>query len=91
MGTPLLQHQKRPISLVASIPKISSLNSRMTLGVRVEHWLVSNFIPTDSKKFEFQNFNSTIRFCIKNKLEFKKMRSRDRQIFEKNQFTISKL
>ena len=45
----------------------------------------------DSKKFEFQNFNSTIRFFIKNKLEFKKMRSRDRRIFEKNQFTISKL
>ena len=21
-----------------------------------DHWLVSNFIPTDSKKFEFQNF-----------------------------------
>ena len=37
-----------------------------------DHWLVSNFIPTDSKKFEFQNFNSTIRFCIKSKLEFKK-------------------
>jgi len=33
--------------------------------------LVSNFIPTNSKKFEFQNFNWTIRFFIKNKLEFK--------------------
>ena len=48
------------------------------------HWLVSNFIPTDSKKFEFQNFSSTIRFSIKNKLEIKKT-SRDRRIFEKNQ------
>ena len=55
------------------------------------NWLVWNFIPTDSKKFEFQNFKWTIRFFIKNKLELKKMRSRDRRIFEKNQFTISKL
>ena len=55
------------------------------------HWLVSNFMPTDSKKFEFQNFKWTIRLFIKNKLELKKIRSRDRRIFEKNQFTISKL
>ena len=34
--------------------------------------MVSNFIPTDSKKFEFQNFKWTIRFFIKNKLELKK-------------------
>ena len=34
--------------------------------------MVSNFIPTDSKKFESKNFNKTIRFSIKNKLEIKK-------------------
>ena len=34
--------------------------------------MVSNFIPTDSKKFEFQDFNWTMRFFIKNKLELKK-------------------
>ena len=54
-------------------------------------WLDSNFIPTDSKKFEFQNFNYTIRFSIKNKLRIEKMRSCNHRIFEKNQFTISKL
>ena len=37
-----------------------------------QYWLVSNFIPTDFKKFEFQNLNETIRFSIKNKLELKK-------------------
>ena len=43
-----------------------------TLVLGKTHWLVSNFIPTDSKKFESKNFNKTIRFSIKNKLEIKK-------------------
>ena len=40
----------------------------------------------DSKKFEFRNFDYIIRFAIKNESEIKKMRSRDRRIFEKNRF-----
>ena len=50
------------------------------------HWLDSNFIPMDSKKFGFQNFDYIIRFAIKNESEIEKLRSRDRRIFEKNRF-----
>ena len=46
----------------------------------------SNFIPMDSKKFGFQNFDYIIRFAIKNESEIEKLRSRDRRIFEKNRF-----
>jgi hypothetical protein len=51
-----------------------------------EHWLDSNFIPLDSQKFEFRNFDYIIRFEIKNESEIEKLRSRDRRIFEKNRF-----
>ena len=50
------------------------------------HWLDSNFIPMDSKKFEFWNFDYIIRFAIKNESEIEKLRSRDRRISEKNRF-----
>ena len=55
------------------------------------HWLVSNFIPMDSKKFRFRNFDFIIRFAIKNKSEIKKMRSRERRIFEKNRFYLIRI
>ena len=48
------------------------------------HWLDSNFIPMDSKKFGFQNFDYIIRFAIKNESEIEKLRSRDRRILQKN-------
>ena len=50
------------------------------------HWLDSKFIPMDSKKFEFWNFDYIIRFTIKNESEIEKLRSRDRRISEKNRF-----
>ena len=43
----------------------------------ISQWLVSNFIPTDSKKFGFRNFDWIIRFAIKNESEIEKFRSRD--------------
>ena len=46
-----------------------------------EYWLDSNFIPLDSQKFEFRNFDYIIRFEIKNESEIEKLSSRDRQIF----------
>ena len=49
-------------------------------------WLVSNFIPMDSKKFEFRNFDYTIRFAIKNESKIEKFRSRDQRIFQENRF-----
>ena len=49
-------------------------------------WLVSNFIPTDSKKFGFRNFDWIIRFAIKNESEIEKFRSRDQWIVGKNRF-----
>ena len=50
------------------------------------HWLDSNFIPMDSKKFEFRNFDYIIRFAIKNESGIAKFRSRDQRIFEENRF-----
>ena len=50
------------------------------------HWLDSNFIPMDSKKFGFLNFDYIIRFTRKNESEIEKLRSRDLRIFEKNRF-----
>ena len=50
------------------------------------HWLDSNFIPMDSKKFEFRNFDYTIRFAIKNESEIEKFRSRDQRIIQENRF-----
>ena len=41
------------------------------------HWSDSNFIPIESKKFEFWNLNLAIRICIKNDSEIGIMRSRD--------------
>jgi len=49
-------------------------------------WLDSNFIPMDSKKFEFRNFDYIIRFAIKNESGIAKFRSRDQRIFEENRF-----
>ena len=49
-------------------------------------WLDSNFIPMDSKKFEFRNFDYIIRFTIKNESVIEKFRSRDQRIFEENRF-----
>ena len=46
----------------------------------------SNFIPMDSKKIGFRNFDYIIRFAIKNKSEIEKLRSRDPRIFERNRF-----
>ena len=51
-----------------------------------KQWLDSNFIPMDSKKFEFRNSDYIIRFAIKNESEIEKLRSRDRRISEKNRF-----
>ena len=42
-------------------------------------WLDSNFIPMDSKKFEFKDFNKAMRIYIKNESETENMRSRDLQ------------
>ena len=50
------------------------------------HWLDSNFIPMDSKKFEFRNFDYIIRFAMKNESGIEKFRSRDQRIFEENRF-----
>ena len=50
------------------------------------NWLVSNFIPMDSKKFGFRNFDWIIRFAIKNESEIEKFRSRDRWIVGKKRF-----
>ena len=52
------------------------------------HWLVSNFFPMNSKKFEFRDFDSIIRFAIENESEIEKLRSRDRQIFLKIRFYV---
>ena len=49
-------------------------------------WLDSNFIPMDSKKFEFRNFDYIIRFAMKNESGIEKFRSRDQRIFEENRF-----
>ena len=38
MDIPLLQHQKQHILLVACLPKVSSLNLKMSHGDRWEHW-----------------------------------------------------
>ena len=40
----------------------------------------------DSKKFEFRDLNSIIRFAIKKESEIEKLRSRDRRIFLKIRF-----
>ena len=50
------------------------------------HWSDSNFIPMDSKKFEFRNFDYIIRFAMKNESGIEKFRSRDQRIFEENRF-----
>ena len=50
------------------------------------HWLVSNFIPMISKKFEFRDFDSIIRFTIKNESKIKRLRSHDLRIFLKIRF-----
>ena len=42
------------------------------------YWLVSNYIPMDSLKFKFRDFDSIIRFAVKNASESEKLRSRDR-------------
>ena len=49
-------------------------------------WSDSNFIPMDSKKFEFRNFDYIIRFAMKNESGIEKFRSRDQRIFEENRF-----
>jgi len=51
-----------------------------------EHWLDSNFIPMDSKKLGFRNFDYIIRFATKNEPEIEKFRSRDQQILRENRF-----
>ena len=51
-----------------------------------QHWSDSNFIPMDSKKFEFRNFDYIIRFAMKNESGIEKFRSRDQRIFEENRF-----
>ena len=48
--------------------------------------LDSNFIPMNSKKFGFQNFDWIIRFAIKNESEIEKFRSRDQWIVGKKRF-----
>ena len=55
-------------------------------SILTAQWLDSNFIPMDSKKFEFWNFDYTIRFVIENKPGYEKLRSRDCQILEKSRF-----
>ena len=45
-------------------------------------WLDPNFIPMDSKKFGFRNFDYIIRFAIKNGSDIEKFRSCDQRIFE---------
>ena len=57
-------------------PRISS-EVKMRPDQMNGHWLVSNFIPMDSTKFEFRDFDSIIRFVIKNESEIEKLRSRD--------------
>ena len=41
--------------------------------LEVYQWLDSNFIPMDSKKFEFRYFDSIIRFAMKNESEIEKI------------------
>ena len=49
---------------VAQMTQLLELHFWKTIKLSINHnsknqrfkWLVSNFIPTDSKKFEFQNF-----------------------------------
>ena len=53
---------------------------------QVLYWSDSNFIPMDSKKFEFRNFDYIIRFAMKNESGIEKFRSRDQRIFEENRF-----
>ena len=60
-----------------------------TIGITFEklwQWLDSNFIPMDSKKFGFQNFDYINKFAMKNESEIEKLRSRDQRIFEKNRY-----
>ena len=44
-------------------------------------WSDSNFIPVESKIFEFRSFNRVIKIYIENEPESLKMRSRDFRIF----------
>ena len=66
----------------------NELFDRSYFDFKLDHslWLVSNFIPMDSKKFEFRNFDWIIRFAIKNESEIEKFRSRDQWIVGKNRF-----
>ena len=53
-----------------------------------KHWLESNFIPMDSKKFGFRNFDYIIRYAIKNEPEIEKLRSPDPRIFREKSFFL---
>ena len=55
-------------------------------NLQVGYWSDSNFIPMDSKKFEFRNFDYITRFAMKNESAIEKLRSRDQRIFEENRF-----
>ena len=57
-----------------------------TFQGKVEQWLDSNFIPMDSKKLRFRNFDYIIRFATKNEPEIEKFRSRAQQILRENRF-----
>ena len=63
---------------------------KISMGDQLDYfytqWLDSNFIPMDSKKFEFRNFDYIIRFAMKNESGIEKFRSRDQRIFEENRF-----
>ena len=65
---------------------VSMVAFMMDARFYLKQWLDSNFIPMDSKKFGFWNFDYIIRFAIKNESEIEKLRSRDWRIFEKNRF-----
>ena len=57
--------------------------NRVFSSTVIYSWLVSNFITTDSKKIESNNFNYTIRFSIKNNLEIKKKSDfREKSIYD---------
>ena len=58
-------------------PDLAHYCKNYSSNKKVTQWLDSNFIPTDSKKFLFRNFDYIMRFAMKNEPEIEKLRSRD--------------
>ena len=77
---------KRPVQKNRCKGRLFILIEQLNYLEAYSQWLVSNFIPMDSKKFEFRKFVYIIRFAIKNESEIEKFRSRDQWIVGKNRF-----